>query len=453
MLTLGVKHTIEHMGEDRLKRLRRLGIVKRARDLKPAPSRRENSNRISVSEPAPDSSADESDNQPLEILLPGGRTVETEYGACFVLDHVYSISHQHGDDQLADLQGLPPAVAATICQDDRLADFGFEDVLFLDTETTGLYGAGTIAFMVGVAYFESDPAGRQVFVVRQFFLRDHGDEPAMLHLLSELLAERLALVTFNGHSFDLPLLETRFLMNRLDGVIGDLLERPHIDLLPPARRLWRNRLGSCSLSSLEQNLLGLQRSHEDVPGWAIPGLYMDYLRTGDARDLLRVFYHNQIDLLSMVTLCQRIFHQFSRPQPIDHPLDLHSLARWQLALGLKVEAEHNLRLAVEQDLSLEQYHTALQDLAMLLKRDGRREEAVLIWKQIAVSSLDDVTAHVELAKHYEWHEQDLTIATQWTEQALALAESNQTIKATIQREELQHRLARLKRKNATRYEG
>ena len=440
------------MGEDRLERLRRLGIVKSARDLKPAPSQREISNRVSVPGSKTDMTVGDMDNQPLEILLPGGRTVETEYGSCFVLDHVYPISHQHGDDQLAGLQGLPTAVAATICQDNRLADFRFEDFLFLDTETTGLYGAGTIAFMVGAAFFESDQDGRLVFVVRQYFLRDHGDEPVMLHLLSELLAERPALVTFNGRSFDLPLLETRFLMNRLDSVIGDLLERPHIDLLPPARRLWRRRIGSCSLSSLEQNLLGLQRSREDVPGWAIPGLYMDYLRTGDARDLLRVFYHNRIDMLSMVTLTRRIIDQFSRPQPIDHPLDLLSLARWQLALELKTEAEQNLRLVADQDLPLEHYHSALHELAMLLKRDGRRDEAVLFWKQIAVSSLDDVTAHVELAKHYEWHDQDLAVASHWTEQALALAETGQTFNANIQREELQHRLARLKRKIDNRYE-
>lgn len=440
------------MGEDRLERLRRLGIVKSARDLKPTSSQREISSRLSVPGSKPDMTAGDMGSQALEILLPGGRTVETKYGSCFVLDHVYPISHQHGDQPLASLQGLATAVAATICQDNRLADFRFEDFLFLDTETTGLYGAGTIAFMVGTAFYESDQAGRQVFIVRQYFLRDHGDEPAMLHLLSELLAKRPALVTFNGRSFDLPLLDTRYLMNRLDGIVGDLLERPHIDLLPPSRRLWKRRIGSCSLNSLEQNLLGLRRNREDVPGWAIPGLYMDYLRTGDARDLLRVFYHNQIDLLSMVTLTQRIVDQFSQPQSIDHPLDLISLARWQLALGLKTEAEQNLRLMVDQDLPLEIFHSALHELAMLLKRDGRRDEAVLFWKQIAVSSLDDVTAHVELAKHYEWHEQDLAVASRWTEQALALAETGQTFNATIQREELQHRLARLKRKIANRYE-
>lgn len=440
------------MGEDRLERLRRLGIVKSARDLNPAPSQRERSNRVSVSGARPDTTVGNMDNQPLEILLPGGRMIETEYGSCFVLDHAYPFSYEHGDFKLASLQGLPTTVAATIFQDNRLADYNFEDFLFLDTETTGLYGAGTIAFMVGAAFVESDHAGRQVFVVRQYFLRDHGDESAMLHLLSELLAKRSALVTFNGRSFDLPLLETRFLMNRLDGAVGNLLERPHIDLLPPARRLWRRRIGSCSLNSLEQNLLGLQRSREDVPGWAIPGLYMDYLRTGDARDLLRVFYHNRIDMLSMVTLTQRIVHQFSSPQPLDQPLDLLSLARWQLALGLKTEAEQNLRLVVDQDLPLEHYHSALQELALLLKRDDRREEAVLFWKQFAVSSLDDVTAHVELAKHYEWHDQDLAVATLWTEQALALAETGQTFKAKIQREELQNRLARLKRKIANSYE-
>lgn len=435
-----------------LKRLRRLGVVKGARYLKPAPPRRENISRISVSETNVNPAADEQENHSLERLLPGGRVVETAFGSCFVLDHVYPISYQHGNDRLADLCDLPTAVVAKFCQDRRLSDFQIEDYLFLDTETTGLFGAGTIAFMVGVAYLESDKRGRQVFVVRQFFLRDHGDESAMLVLLSEMLAERSVLVTFNGRSFDLPLLETRYLMNRLDEKADDLLERPHIDLLPPSRRLWRRRLGSCSLNALEQNLLGLQRGQEDVPGWAIPGLYLDYLRTGDARDLLRVFYHNRIDMLSMVTLAGRIIHQFSHSQRIANPLDLFSLAQWQLSLGLKSEAEQNLRLVVERDPPLDQYHQALHELARLLKRDGRRDEAVLLWKQIAVTSLEAVTAHVELAKHYEWHDRDLKMASHWTEQALSLVGENRAFVDTILQEELNHRLARLNRKIATRDE-
>jgi hypothetical protein len=302
--------------------------------------------------------------------------------------------------------------------------------------------------MVGAAFWEGD-----AFVVRQYFLRDHGDEPAMLLLLANLLQERPGLITFNGRTFDLPLLDNRYLMNRLDEVGGDLLERPHIDLLPPARRLWRRRLGSCALGALEQSLLGVRRTEEDVPGWLIPGLYVDYLRTGDARELIRVFYHNRFDMLSMVTLAARVLRHFEQPQQADHALDLVSLARWQQSLGLTTGAETNLRMAAEEEASLDIYHQVLIELGALLKRDGRRTEAVTYWQQIAVTTFDSVDAHVELAKYYEWEQQDLGTALSWTQQALTLVRSWSARDAALVEDELLHRHARLERKLQSEFFG
>lgn len=360
-------------------------------------------------------------------------------GACFVLDKVYPLTFRHGRGNFSELLALTPQPAALFCQDARLADLNFRDFLFLDTETTGLAGAGTLAFMVGVGFFDRS-GGSEAFVVRQFFLRDHGDEPAMLELLDQLLAQKAGLITFNGRSFDLPLLDNRYLMNRLP---GDLLQRPHIDLLHPARRLWRHRLGSCALSALEQNLLGVQRTHEDVPGWLIPALYFDYLRTGDARELVRVFYHNRLDMLSMVTLAAEVVRQFSDAAPGDHPIDLFSLGRWQIDLGLEEEAERSLRRAVGGDLPLELYHQTLERLGWLLKRNGRRREALPLWQQWAATSFDSVAAHVELAKHYEWHEREIEAAIAWTQSALKLIDSWHASRAALVRGELEHRLARL----------
>jgi tetratricopeptide (TPR) repeat protein len=282
-----------------------------------------------------------------------------------------------------------------------------------------------------------------VFVVRQYFLRDHGDEPAMLLLLDELLAGKAGLITFNGRSFDIPLLDTRFLMNRMPTSIRQM---PHIDLLPPARRLWRQRFGSCALGSLEESLLGLRRTHEDVPGFLIPGLYNAYLRHGDARELTRVFYHNQIDMVSMVTLTSRIMRLFAHADAADHPIDLYSLGKWQAALGETAVAEQMLKQAVQGDLPLETYHKALAELGALLKRHDRRAEAVPYWQQIAATSFGSVDAHVELAKFYEWHEPDLAAAIGWTEQALALCQNGSPSRAALIRAELEHRLARLRRK-------
>ena len=422
--------------DDRLQsKLRRLGVTRGARNLKPAPP---------VNRPTP-TSAPPSDRE-FEQLFPGAVVQETAAGACLVLDKVYPLSFKQGDAILGELLASLPETIAAYAKEPRLTGLHFTDALFIDTETTGLAGAGTLAFMVGVAFFDqqqlANGANGYVFVVRQYFLRNHADEPAMLHLLEELAASKTFLISFNGRSFDIPLLDNRYLMNRQPSPLSNM---PHLDLLPPARRLWRLRLGSCALSSLEKTLLNIQRTHEDVPGFLIPNMYHDYVRTGNPGEMRRVFYHNHEDMLSMVTLTTAVYKLIS--QQDSHPLDLFSLGKWQADLGLVDEAEVTLKQAAEADLPLETYHQTLYRLALLLKQNGRRPEAVIFWQQIASTVYDEVDAHVELAKFYEWHEIDYQKATFWTEQGLSITQSwsnrgyGQMVGA-----ELEHRLKRLQRK-------
>lgn len=428
------------MAQDWQKKLQQLGVAKGARHLKSAPPPKSVPASRASTITLPDSPLyDEYDDdiQPLDKLLPGGTVQQTADGDCFILDNIYPLMHQHGQDRLDSWRTVDWGATAVLTQDPRLAELTCRDCLFVDTETTGLAGAGTIAFMVGVAFFEGD-----ALVVRQYFLRDHGDEPAMLLFLDELLADKKAVVTFNGRTFDLPLLDRRFLMNRLR---VDILNKPHIDLLLPARRLWRHRFGSVALAELEKKLLGVRRSQADVPGYAIPGLYHEYIRTGDARQMVRVFYHNEIDMLSMVTLLPRVIRQFAHAGESDHALDLFSLGRWQQQLGLLAEAEQNLRRVLAGDLSLELYHQTLYELAGLLKRNGRRLEALPLWQQIAATTFDDVKAHVELAMHFEWQEKDIVTAMHWTEQALLLL-NGMGKNGQLLRLELEHRLVRLRGK-------
>lgn len=435
------------MDEAILTRLRRLGVVKTAREIKPPAGsplpKGEGTEGTFPKREGAEGSRSRRRPLSLEQLLPGGRVVESDDGGCFVIDRVFVAGHRHGGDALADLLRNRPAAAVPYVRDARLEALDFRDFLFLDTETTGLAGAGTLAFMVGVAYFEPRPDGSDVFVVRQYFLRDHGDERAMLRQLDGLLAERAGLITFNGRSFDVPLLDNRYLMNRLPSRLGAL---PHIDLLPPARRLFRARLGSCALGALERNLLGLQRTQEDIPGALIPALYYQYLRTGEVGELARVFYHNEIDMLSMVTLAARIFRQLEA-SCCDDPIDQVNLARWQADLGLREQAERTLRASLDGEVPFEVYQLGLYRLAALLKAAGRRDEAVVVWQQIAHTSSDDVSAHVELAKHYEWVERNAAEALAWTERALALVERwTPTPNARLTRAELAHRRERLARK-------
>lgn len=432
------------MNDDLVSRLRQLGVVKGARHIKPLPA---------SSERPFESAGNNLDTDqifPLEILLPGGYVAENRHGSCFVVDHVYPLQFRHGPAMLEDLLRFQPASAIYYTRDNRLKDLDFRDFVFLDTETTGLAGASTLAFMVGVGFFESRPADPEIqsveqeaFVIRQYILRDFDDEPAMLIHLEDLLGGKAGLITFNGRSFDVPLLDNRFVMNRQLSRLSDL---PHIDLLPPARRLWRARLGSCALGALETNLLGLRRTHEDVPGWLIPSMYYNYLRSGDARELTRVFYHNEMDMLSMVSLATSLFRHLDRPADGD-ALDLLSLGRWQADLGLTTQAEESLRQALAGELSLEAYHEGLYRLGEIYKQTGRRDEAMIVWQQIAFTSTSDVTAHIELAKHFEWYERDVSTALGWTQQALDLVERQPpSPRAQYTYDELIHRRERLLKK-------
>lgn len=168
-------------------------------------------------------------------------------------------------------------------------------IVFLDTETTGLAGGtGTYAFMCGIGY---EREGR--FEVMQFFLEGPSRERAWLDAVMSAIPMPATIVTYNGQTFDLPLLRTRHILNRLEPS-WDLC--PHIDLLRTARRFYKGVLRSCSLSSIEQHILGVERSGEDIPGSLIPGLYAEYLRTRDASPLAGVFYHNEIDIVSLASL-------------------------------------------------------------------------------------------------------------------------------------------------------
>jgi hypothetical protein len=296
-----------------------------------------------------------------------------------------------------------------------------------------------MAFLVGLGFFEGNR-----FRLLQPFMRDPGDEPALVHLLEELLPRFEAIISFNGRAFDIPILETRFTLARRRFPTSST---PHVDLLQPSRRMWSLRLPSCALGSLEREVLGVWRDQADVPGGEIPQIYRDYLRTGDARDVSRIFYHNQIDILSMVTLVTRLCRTFAAPleEPGVHGTDIYALARWYAKAEGDVEA--TLRLALATDLPAEIRWRALGDLAQLLKRAGRRSEAIEWWQQLALEDVEETLAAVELAKVFEWHLPQLELAVGWTQLALLRAERwKERLRRQRVSAELEHRLARLRRK-------
>ena len=411
------------MPDDLRNRLRKLGVQKGARNLTPRPR--------------PKRSAG------LEALI-DGEIVETDYGPFFVHLERYAPEHLHGAYPLGELLSQSRRVAGRLADTDAEIDLG--RTVFVDTETTGLAGGtGTLAFLIGAGAFEDDGS----FVVRQFFLRSPAEEPAVLLYLSEWLDQFEALVSFNGRGFDLPILQTRFTLQRLRPRI---LRAPHLDLLTPARRVWRGRLESCSLKSLEYSVLDVHRDQIDIDGSLIPQLYIDYVRTGDAGEMPRVLYHNAYDILSMVTLATRLIQLFDEERSAAlTAADRYALGKWHADHAEHAQAERYLRQALE-DLSdaIVQQQAALR-LSLLYKQLDRRADAIGLWEAVAqaapLDSLASVEACVELAKYYEWHAVDLPRALAWTEQALAIAAAlpDRLLRSQVL-PEVEHRKQRLVRK-------
>jgi tetratricopeptide (TPR) repeat protein len=275
-------------------------------------------------------------------------------------------------------------------------------------------------------------------------MRDPIEEPGQLAALEEFLAPCIALVTFNGKAFDVPLLATRYM---LQGWQPPFREQVHIDLLHLARRLWRLRLPSRTLPTLEFNILKSMRTEQDIPGWMIPQIYFDYLRSGDARPLKNVFYHNAMDVLSLAALLNLTAGLLADPlhAQVEHGLDL-------VALGRLYEDQGNLDLteqlylqSLQSELPDEVHLDTLARLAYLYKRQDRLDEAVSLWEKAAQRK--HLESHIELAKFYEHRLQRYDKAIFWTQQALELVDEPgfTTYEWNYWINELEHRLHRLQR--------
>lgn len=341
-----------------------------------------------------------------------GRVVETDAGPCFLSETRYSLDHVHGQLSLGVLLDEEPAGLSPLVGDMDGCRAGFSQFVFLDTETTGLAGGtGTYAFLVGLGSYEDGQ-----FVVRQYFMRDIPEEQAMLKLVREVLAPRAGLVTFNGRAFDWPLLETRFALNRQP---APPIGTHHLDLLVPARRLWRLRLRSCALSSLEEHVLNVARTEDDVPGWAIPGLYRDFLAWGRAEPLRRVFYHNAHDILSLATLAALLCRSVREPlQVLRHGEDLFGLGQRLEALADTETAVQVYQHCLRCRLPSKTRRAVMHRLSQLHRRAGRSEEAVSLW--CALAEEGDLEACISLAKYYEHQAGDLAKARAMALRALSL---------------------------------
>jgi uncharacterized protein YprB with RNaseH-like and TPR domain len=361
-----------------------------------------------------------------------------------VIDRSYGPGHRHGNIPIMDC--LPPWP--------RLGLLGARDVphdrlLFIDLETTGLAGgAGTYAFLVGCAWFSG-----ATFRIRQFFLSSYAAERALLGGLAEVAGGITGVVSFNGKSFDLPLIETRYLLHRMETPFAGL---PHVDMLHPARRLWRaeedeaaGTTASCRLNVLEQALCGVVREG-DVPGFEIPARYFQYVRTGDPRPLERVFEHNRLDLISLALLMARASQLLDEgPAGARTAREALGLGRLYDCGGLADLARQAYARAIDLGGDFLTQAEALRCYAVLCRRQRRFAEAAGAWQGIL--DLRRCPPHVQreateaLAVHHEHRLRDLRSARQFALQSLRLHT------APGRQHAVRHRLARLERKLGTAF--
>jgi hypothetical protein len=344
---------------------------------------------------------------PLEELVQGMR-VENERGEFFLMENDIHLEAFQGDVPLCRLHSIRSETVGILTAEEDLQQFDLRSAVFLDTETTGLAGgAGTAAFLVGLGYVEGDR-----FRVRQYFMRDYHEEGALLHALAADLARFERVVTFNGKMFDLPLLDARFRLNRGR---SPLQATPHFDLLHPARRLWKLRLESCRLQSLEAGLLGLTRMG-DIPGEQIPAIYFDYVRRRDGRALKRIFDHNRQDIVSLAALAI-LACQWVEEGRAEDPRDVVSLARVLERAQLFGRSEVEYRRAIETSEGPLRRHALLR-LAFRAKRSGDLEVAVGLWQEAAAEGAAEACR--ELAVHHEHRTRDLAAALLAAERGLVL---------------------------------
>jgi uncharacterized protein YprB with RNaseH-like and TPR domain len=357
------------------------------------------------------------DAVPLEALMRGD-IVSGGGRECFMRHQTLDVGHRHGRYKLETAMVVDRPGLLWLAQPSAVDAADLSGAVFVDLETTGLSGGtGTLAFLVGLAWFDDGQLH-----LAQLFMRGPHEEPALLQHVSDIAGGRELVVGFNSRAFDIPLMETRFVLGRRRSPFP----ADHVDLLTPARRVWRLRLASCRLANLEERVLGVTR-HDDVPGWMIPQLYTEYLRTGDARPLAPVFDHNLLDVLSLVTLAGRLgeLHRDPRSALADDPTDLVALARC---------FERRPHEVAGESLSHECYQEALRHglsglgaevarlrLALGHKQRGQWDHARGHWLAVVAegSAAARQQALIELAKWAEHKARDPLSALAWAREAFA----------------------------------
>lgn len=323
--------------------------------------------------------------------------------AFFCREHIVPLDNLHGIERttLEEIRACDPMFTGD-CWDVRR-------ILFLDTETTGLSGgAGTVAFEIGIGYIDD-----RGMVIEQYVMRDYAEEAAMLAHIAQKISHFDTIVTFNGKTFDLPLLESRLIMSRIR---LPLTQMPHLDLLHAARRVYKLRLGRCNLAALEEAVLGLRRE-DDLPGAQVPKRYFDFIATREFALLEDVLRHNLEDVISLARLTGSLCSAFRAPQEIEYPQDLLGVGRTLMRGGHTAKARTCFTILGYSKLSAE----AHQYLSSSYKKDREWELAASSWQDMIVRGEGGTWPYIEMAKYYEHIRRDPSRALIYATGALRMS--------------------------------
>ena len=367
---------------------------------------------------------------------------ETAVGPCSYREVCYTPGASAGRQRLDALAALEPDSLALLVPGEALDAVAPHELLFLDIETTGLGGAGAMAFLVATARMEADG----VFVLRQYLARSPAEEGALLTaLIEDARPDRdPVLVTYNGRGFDAPMLDGRMTMHRLRAGFEALR---HVDLLTVSRLLYRGLLRSCRLAEVEVAVLGLERPGDEVPGAEVPAWYFRFLRTGDDRCLAPLIRHNEVDVVALGGLLARLSALATGAERPAHGVEGLALARLLARRARPLEAAAHLEQALRTLAPSHARDEALHRLAMHHKRSGQRPLAVPLWAELASRpGHGRVHAQVELAKYYEHERRDFAAAASVVAEALALVAAGAAAERDRRLDELTHRQSRVRRK-------
>lgn len=317
--------------------------------------------------------------------------VETSKGLCIVREKSFNLDFTHGPHTLNEFLDIPQDIFELLGKRTITHTLNHQDIVFIDTETTGLAGGtGTYAFIVGIGLFTENE-----FKIHQFFLQDYHAEIAQLSKILQLIQSKSTLISYNGKSYDIPLLKNRFVLNKIN-INWD--EFDHIDLVHTSRRLWKKIIGSCRLQDVEKYILHIEREG-DIPGYLIPQLYFRYLMDKNPYPLLGVFKHNAMDILSLVSIIVAASQLYIEPTRCTFDSDFHSAIRPFISLNRYNQA---LKYIEKLPHHIKQRSKLLHTQALLHKKLGESENALECYKKlIKTKRRHFMPAYIELAKLYE----------------------------------------------------